>query len=91
MMTVDNERPDEMAVTLCRILADDLPIIPAGELLRVVGEGLDDADEMFCWAVAWQNNCYFVFPHEVRPATDAEVALMTTEPILLPFRGSRSR
>ena len=61
MLTLRNEPDEGEVVTLARVHDVDAtaPAIPAGELVRIVGLGVDDAGDVALWSVAWHGNEYW--------------------------------
>jgi hypothetical protein len=63
ILTLSNEPDDGLAVTVTRV--QDLA---AGELVRIVGLGVDEAGDVALWCVVWHGAEYWCRPEELRPA-----------------------
>jgi hypothetical protein len=74
MLTLSNEPDDGLVITLARVhdVEAHARPVPAGELVRIVGLAVDEADRLALWSVAWHGNEYFCLPGELRPACGHE-------------------
>ena len=78
MLTRTNEPDNGVVITLARVhdVEAHAPVIPAGQLVRIVGLAVDEIGEPVLWAIWWRGQEYFCLSEELRPALPHEVTML---------------
>jgi hypothetical protein len=74
-LTIQNEPDDGVCITTARIfdMESIAAPIPAGELVRIIGVGVDESGDAALWSIAWNGWAYWCLPDELRPARESEL------------------